>query len=109
MAQEGYAMKEIHETNTSMTPLFEAIIKYIPPPPKAIETYFQMLISNLDYSDYLGRLAFGRIVSGRVKVGDSIVCVHKDGRRERRRVTALFGHRGLDRVAIKHAGSGDII
>ena len=108
-AKEGYAMKEIHEPNTSMIPLFEAIIKHIPAPPKAIESYFQMLISNLDYSDYLGRLAFGRIVSGRVKVGDSIVCIHKDSRRERRTVTALFGHRGLDRVEIRHAGAGDII
>jgi GTP-binding protein len=108
-AKEGYAMEEIHEPNTSMNPLFEAIIRDIPAPPKAVETYFRMLISNLDYSDYLGRLAFGRIVSGRVKVGDSIVCIHKDGRRERRSVTALFGYRGLDRVEIKHAGAGDII
>jgi GTP-binding protein len=108
-AKEGYAMKEIHEPNTSMNPLFEAIIRDIPAPSKAVETYFRMLISNLDYSDYLGRLAFGRIVSGRLKVGDSIVCIHKDGRRERRSVTALFGHRGLDRVEIKHAGAGDII
>jgi GTP-binding protein len=108
-AKEGYAMKEIHEPNTSMNPLFEAIIKHIPAPAKAFESYFQMLISNLDYSDYLGRLAFGRIVSGRVKVGDSIVCIHKDGRRERRSVTALFGHRGLDRIEIKNAGAGDIV
>ena len=73
------------------------------------EAYFQMLVSNLDYSDYLGRLAFGRIVSGRVKVGDSIVCIHKDGRRERGSVAALFGHQGLDRIEVKHAGAGDII
>src|SRR6202140_3237061 len=89
-AKEGYAMREIHEPNTSMDPLFEAIVKHIPPPPKPSEAYFQMLVSNLDYSDYLGRLAFGRIVSGRVKVSDSIVCVHKDGRRERDTVAALF-------------------
>ena len=108
-AKEGYAMREIHEPNTSMEPLFEAIVKHIPPPPKAPEAYFQMLVSNLDYSDYLGRLAFGRIVSGRVKVGDSIVCIHKDGRRERDTVTALFGHQGLDRIEVKHAGQGDII
>ena len=108
-AKEGYAMREIHEPNTSMEPLFEAIVKYIPPPPTAPEAYFQMLVSNLDYSDYLGRLAFGRIVSGRVKVGDSIVCIHKDGRRERDTVTALFGHQGLDRIEVKHAGPGDII
>jgi GTP-binding protein len=68
-----------------------------------------MLVSNLDYSDYLGRLAFGRIVSGRVNVGDSIVCIHKDGRRERAAVTALFSHEGLERLEIKTAAAGDII
>jgi GTP-binding protein len=108
-AKEGYAMREIHDTSKTMEPLFEAIVKHIPAPPKAIETYFQMLVSNLDYSDYLGRLAFGRIVSGRVKVGDSIVCVHKDGRRERAAVTALLSHEGLERVEIKSAASGDIV
>jgi GTP-binding protein len=108
-AKEGYAMRELHEPSTSMEPLFEAIIRHIPPPPKVPETYFQMLISNLDYSDYLGRLAFGRIVSGRVKVGDSIVCIHKEGRRERGTVTALFGYQGLERIEVKHAAAGDII
>ena len=82
-AKDGFAMREIHENSEDMTPLFEAIIKYIPPPTIATEPYFQMLVSNLDYSDYLGRIAFGRIVSGRVAVGDSIVCIHRDGRRER--------------------------
>ena len=108
-AKEGYAMREIHEPSTSMEPLFEAIVRHIPSPPKASETYFQMLISNLDYSDYLGRLSFGRIVSGRVKVGDSIVCIHKEGRRERGTVTALFGYQGLERIEVKCAGAGDII
>ena len=108
-AKEGYAMREIHETSKTMEPLFEAIVKHIPPPPKVAETYFQMLVSNLDYSDYLGRLAFGRIVSGRVNVGDSIVCIHKDGRRERAAVAALFSHEGLERVEIKTAAAGDII
>ena len=49
-----------------------------------------MLVSNLDYSDYLGRIALGRIVSGRVSVGDSIVCIHRDGRRERATVTGTL-------------------
>ena len=59
------------------------------------DPFFQMLVSNLDYSDYLGRIALGRIVSGRVKVGDSIVCIHRNGRRERATVTALFTYAGL--------------
>ena len=108
-AKEGYAVRDIHEVHHDMGPLFEAIIKHIPPPPVAKETYFQMLVSNLDYSDYLGRLAFGRIISGRISVGNSSVLIHKDGRRERANVTALFGHQGLERVEIKHAGAGDII
>src|ERR1700746_1930241 len=108
-AKEGYAVREIHETNDDMEPLFEAIIKDIPPPPKSEQSYFQFLVSNLDYSDYLGRLAFGRIVSGRVSVGDSVVLIHLDGRRERTNVTALFGHAGLERTEVKHAGTGDII
>jgi GTP-binding protein len=108
-AKEGYAVREIHETNDNMEPLFEAIIRQIPPPPKSEQTYFQFLVSNLDYSDYLGRLAFGRIVSGRVSVGDSVVLIHLDGRRERANVTALFGHEGLERTEIKHSGAGDII
>jgi GTP-binding protein len=108
-AKEGYAVRDIKETRHDMEPLFEAIIKHIPPPPVAKETYFQMLVSNLDYSDYLGRLAFGRISSGRVSVGDSSVLIHKDGRRERATVTALFGHQGLERIEVKHAGAGDII
>jgi GTP-binding protein len=108
-AKEGYAVRDINDTHHDMEPLFEAIIKHIPPPPVAKETYFQMLVSNLDYSDYLGRLAFGRIISGRISVGDSAVLVHKEGRRERANVTALFGHQGLERIEIKHAGAGDII
>jgi GTP-binding protein len=108
-AKEGYAIRDINEVHHNMEPLFEAIIKQIPPPPVAKETYFQMLVSNLDYSDYLGRLAFGRISSGRISVGDSSVLIHKDGRRERATVTALFGHQGLERIEIKHAGAGDII
>src|SRR5215469_1087212 len=108
-AKEGYAVRDIHDAHHDMEPLFEAIIKHIPPPPVAKETYFQMLVSNLDYSDYLGRLAFGRIISGRISVGDSAVLIHKDGRRERATVTALFGHQGLERIEIKHAGAGDII
>ncbi|MBV9673025.1 MAG: translational GTPase TypA [Verrucomicrobia bacterium] len=108
-AKEGYAMKEIGDDSKSMEPLFEAIIQHIPPPPTTKDGFFRLLVSNLDYSDYLGRLAFGRIVSGRVAVGDMIVCIHKDGRRERANVTALFGHEGLDRVELKNAGAGDII
>ena len=108
-AKNGFAMRELHENNEDMTPLFQAIVQHVPPPKISSEPFFQMLVSNLDYSDYLGRIALGRIVSGRVAVGDSIVCIHRDGRHERATVTALFTYSGLEQVEIKHATAGDII
>jgi GTP-binding protein len=108
-AKNGFAVSELHENKQDMTPLFEAIVQHVPPPKISTEPFFQMLVSNLDYSDYLGRIALGRIVSGRVAVGDSIVCIHRDGRRERATVTALFRHEGLEQVEIKYATAGDIV
>jgi GTP-binding protein len=108
-ARDGYAMQEIDQPNDNMQPLYETIVAKIPPPPSSDVHYFQFLVSNLDYSDYLGRIAYGRIVSGRVQVGDSVVCVHADGRRERANVTAIFSHQGLQKVEVKHASQGDIV
>jgi GTP-binding protein len=118
-AKNGFAARELfatanpshggHENNADMSPLFEAIVQHVPPPKISSEPFFQMLVSNLDYSDYLGRIALGRIVSGRVAVGDSIVCIHRDGRRERASVTALFTYAGLEQVEIKQASTGDIV
>ncbi|MBA3961367.1 MAG: translational GTPase TypA [Chthoniobacterales bacterium] len=108
-AKNGFAMREVHEDSQDMTPLFEAIVQYIPAPTIATEPYFQMLVSNLHYSDYLGRIALGRIVSGRVTVGDAIVCIHRDGRRERSNVTALFTYAGMAQVETQHASAGDIV
>ncbi|MFN2476102.1 MAG: translational GTPase TypA [Chthoniobacterales bacterium] len=108
-AKNGFAMRELHENSEDMTPLFETIVKYIPPPTISSEPYLQMLVSNLDYSDYLGRIALGRIVSGRVAVDDSIVCIHRDGRRERGKVTALYTFSGMGQVETKHASAGEIV
>ena len=108
-AKNGCARRELHDKNTDMTPLFEAIVRHVPPPKVSEEPFFQMLVSNLEYSDYLGRVALGRIVSGRVRAGDSVVCIHRDGTRERATVTALFTHSGLEQVEIKQAGAGEIV
>src|SRR6476469_2729396 len=108
-AKDGFALRELHESNEDMRPLFESIVKYVPPPKISADPFFQMLVSNLDYSDYLGRIALGRIVSGRVNVGDSIVCIHRNGERERATVTTLFTYSGLQQVEIKHASAGDIV
>jgi len=108
-AKQGFAKRELVDPSETMTPLYEAIAWHIPAPKKSEVEHFQMLVSNLDYSDYLGRIAYGRIISGSVKVGQSIVCVHKDGRKERANITALFGHEGLEKVQIQEAAEGDII
>ena len=108
-AKQGYAKIEIDQESETMEPLFEAIVKHIPLPPKSDAHFFQFLVSNLDYSDYLGRIAYGRIVSGRLSHNDSVVCIHKDGSRERANVTAIFSHEGLQKVEVKHASEGDIV
>jgi GTP-binding protein len=108
-AKNGFAMRELHENNEDLTPLFDAIVKHVPPPTISSEPFFQMLVSNLDYSDYLGRIALGRIVSGRVAVGDSIVCIHRDGRRERASVTGLYTFAGMGQTEVKHASAGEIV
>ncbi len=108
-AKQGFAMRELHDNNEDMTPLFQAIVRHVPPPKISTEPFFQMLVSNLSYSDYLGRIALGRIVSGRVAIGDSIVCLHRERAPERATVTSLFTYSGLEQVEVKHASAGDIV
>ncbi len=108
-AKQGYAKRELADESADMTPLYEAVIKHIPAPPDTGIAHLQFQVSNLDYSDYLGRIAYGRILSGRLNVGDSVVCIHADGRRERAAITAIFGHEGLLKVERKHAHAGDIV
>src|SRR5437870_6895025 len=108
-AKDGVAKRDLSDKSEDMTPLFETIVESVPPPEISTEPFFQMLVSNLDYSDDLGRIALGRIVSGHVSVGDSIVCIHRGGRRERATVTALFTYTGLEQTEIKHATVGDIV
>ena len=108
-AKAGFAKNEIDQESTTMEPLYEAIIKHIPAPKKSDVDYFQMLVSNLDYSDYLGRIAFGRIISGTVKLGEQVVIIHKDGQKEKKPVTAIFGHKGLQKIELQEASAGDIV
>ena len=108
-AKEGYAKLDIKDASTSMEPLFDGIIKHIPPPRAHAGLEFKMLVANLDYSDYLGRIAFGKIFTGKVKVGDPIVCIHGDGRKSKGKATAIFHFEGLKRIEIQEAKAGDII
>ncbi|MGO9243185.1 MAG: translational GTPase TypA [Verrucomicrobiia bacterium] len=108
-ARDGYALKKLGDKHNGMTPLFEAIVKHIPAPAANIKAPFQMLISNLDWSDYVGRVAIGKITGGHVKVGDSIVCIHKDGKRERASVTKVWEFSGLKSGEIVDGVAGNIV
>src|SRR5882762_6216753 len=70
-AKQGFAKVELDHVGGTMEPLFEAIIKHIPPPRARAGEGFQLLVANLDYSDYLGRIAFGKIYSGKIRLGDA--------------------------------------
>ncbi len=108
-AKVGYAKVELHHASGTMEPLFDAIIKHIPPPRAHAGLEFKMLAANLDYSDYLGRIVFGKILSGKVKVADSLVCLHGDGRKTKGKATAIFHFEGMKRIEIAEAHAGDII
>jgi GTP-binding protein len=108
-AKGGFAKLELEHVSGTMEPLFDAIVKYIPPPRAKAGEGFQVLVANLDYSDYLGRIAFGKIVEGKVKVGDAATCLHGDGKLTPGKITMLYHFEGLKRIEIQEAHAGDII
>jgi GTP-binding protein len=108
-ARDGYALRQLGDPKNGMTPLFEAILERIPPPQADRDAPFQMLVSNLDWSDYVGRIAIGKVTGGHCTVGDSIVCIRKDGRRERATVTKVFEFSGLKSGETVAAEAGNIV
>ena len=84
----------IGDPGEDLRPLFDAIINSVPPPRGDVEAPLQMLVANLDSSDYLGRIAIGRVFNGQVKVGDPIAVCKLDGRVQETRVTKLFAFEG---------------
>jgi GTP-binding protein len=108
-AKAGFAKTELEHTSGTMEPLFDAIVKHIPPPRAKAGEGFQILVANLDYSDYLGRIAFGKIVEGKVKVGDAAVCLHGHGKITQGKITMIYHFEGLKRIEIQEAHAGDIV
>ncbi|KNZ68699.1 GTP-binding protein TypA [Thermincola ferriacetica] len=108
-AREGWARKEIEDTNTNMEPLFEAIINHIQPPACIQDGPFQMLVANLEYDNYLGKYAVGRIKRGIVSQGENIAVIKHDGTVEKGKVAKLFIYSGLKRIEVTRAEAGDII
>src|SRR5215207_2903379 len=105
----GTASTSLEVPGEDLRPLFEAIINHVPPPRGDVDAPLQMLVSNLDASDYLGRIAIGRIFNGKVHVNDQVVVCKVDGASQQTRVTKLFTFDGLKRVEVEEAFAGDII
>lgn len=109
IGREGVAMYNIGDKSENLSPLFETILKYIPGPSYDDELPFQMLVTDLDYSDYLGRLAVGRIKNGRVHGRESLVCIGSDGTPKNLRATKLQVYQGKQMIDVESAEPGDII
>jgi GTP-binding protein len=108
-AREGTATRDLAAPGVDLRPLFDAVIAHLPPPHGSPDAPLQALVANLDSSDYLGRIAIGRIFNGRVRVGDAIGVCKLDGRVETTKVTKLFMFEGLKRVDVNEAAAGDVI
>src|SRR3954467_8621506 len=108
-ARAGTSTASMDTPGEDLRPLFEAILDHVPPPKGTADAALQMLVANLDSSDYLGRIAVGRIFNGRVRVGDQIAVSKLDGRIQRTKVTKLFAFEGLKRIDIDEAAAGDIV
>src|SRR5688572_4082157 len=108
-ARAGTSTLSTEVPGQDLRPLFDAIVDHVPPPRGDVQTALQMLVANLDASDYLGRIAIGRIFNGRVRVGDQIAVCKLDGRVQQTKVTKLFAFEGLKRIDIEEAAAGDIV
>ncbi len=109
IAKQGIAQLELDHTGTDLQPLFQTILKRIPPPPGDGSLPFKLLVTTIDYNDYLGRLGIGRIVQGTLRFGQPMKVGHRDGTIEDARVTKIYTFEGLKRVEAQEAHAGDII
>ncbi len=108
-AQAGTSSTDPDLQGPNLRPLFDAIVRHVPPPRGERDAGLQILVANLDSSDYLGRIAIGRIFNGQVRVGDTVAVCKLDGRVEQTRITKMFAFEGLKHVDIDQASAGDIV
>jgi GTP-binding protein len=107
IAKQGIAKKELTEEGDSLIPLFDAIINSVPPPEVNLHDPFSMLISAIDYNDYLGRIGIGRIHCGSVKVGDNIVLL-SENEKIYSKISKLYAFENIKRIEVDEVSSGDI-
>ncbi|MDO4246580.1 MAG: translational GTPase TypA [Deinococcus sp.] len=109
IAREGKAFKDLDQPREDFKELFDMVLEHIPAPHVDLEAPFQMLVTNLDYSEYLGRIVLGRVNRGKVKKGEFVQLMHKDGTMTKTRVVQPFTHLGLKRIEVDEVGAGDIV
>ena len=109
ISREGVAKKNLDDHTNNLQPLFEQIVQTIPVPKEIRSDSLQLLVANLDYNDYVGRLAIGRIFSGEINVGDQIAVTKPDGSIHKTRVTQLYVFEGLKREPVTKAVFGEIV
>ncbi|HEX5140286.1 MAG TPA: translational GTPase TypA [Dehalococcoidia bacterium] len=109
VGRQGVAVNDINEEGTDLRPLLDAIVANVPAPRGEADGPFQMLITTIEYNDYLGRLGVGRISRGSIKLGAPMKVVHRDGGIEDARVTKIYTFEGLKREEVSEASVGDII
>ena len=108
-ARMGIAKMNLDEDSKSLQPLFDLILKTIPPPEDSRGEILQILVTNIDYSDYVGRLAIGKIFSGTVKTSDPIAVIDSKGSVVKTKITSLYTFQGLERMDAKEVSAGDIV
>ncbi len=109
ISRDGMAKKLLTDHSDDLRPLFDQIVETIPPPQALRSDSLQLLVANLDYNDYVGRLAIGRIFSGELSIGDQVVVVKRDGRVNKVRISQLYVFEGLKREPVDRAGLGEIV
>ena len=109
IARDGMAKHELDHESDTLKPLFEEIIRTMPEPTGDANAPLQLLVANLDYSEYVGRLAIGRIFNGTIAVGDQVSVCGIDGELRKTKVTQLYAFEGLKQAPIERAEAGEIV
>ncbi|QEY34529.1 translational GTPase TypA [Caproiciproducens galactitolivorans] len=107
--RDGYATTDPEVPGTDMKPLFDAILEHIPAPKGDLNGPTQILFSNIDYDDYVGRIGIGRVERGEVHNGDNVVLCCRDGEQKNAKITKLYQFEGLKRVEVQEAKLGDLV
>ncbi|MGB3654701.1 MAG: translational GTPase TypA [Rivularia sp. (in: cyanobacteria)] len=105
----GFAKNQLEDESTDMKPLFEGILRHVPPPVGDPEKPLQLQVTTLDYSDYLGRIVIGRIHNGTINAGQQAALVKEDGKIVKSKISKLLGFEGLARVELEQSSAGNLV